>query len=425
MKIVQLLAENCKRLTAVQINPDKSIVMIGGKNGAGKSSVLDSISMALEGKAAMPEEPLRTGSKKGKIEIDLGDIKVIRTLGPGGATSLTVMNAEGAKYGSPQAILDALVGKLAFDPLAFLRMKSREQADLLRDLAGVDLVPIEKRRDETYTFRAEANAEVKRLKGAIESKVSYADAPKEPVSAATIMEKIKVASDQNNHNAATRSELAIMSGKGKDLSAKVVETKETIARLNRELTGAEAILETQNVNLAVLRKEYARKQVEADKLTDTDLSPFNSELEAVEATNSKVRANQEKAGLSEELRDAEKNAAELDQRIKDIDTEKAAMLKNSALPVEGLTFDEGTVYIDALPLNQASGAKQLRTSIAIATAMHPKLRVMICKDGALLDDDSLALLAEYADENDMQIWLESCQAGDKATVTIEDGQIKE
>ena len=43
MKIVQLTAENVKRLTAVSIAPDGNLVQITGRNGQGKASVLDAI----------------------------------------------------------------------------------------------------------------------------------------------------------------------------------------------------------------------------------------------------------------------------------------------------------------------------------------------------------------------------------------------
>ena len=43
MKILELRAENIKKLVAVEIKPDGNIVEITGKNGAGKTSVLDSI----------------------------------------------------------------------------------------------------------------------------------------------------------------------------------------------------------------------------------------------------------------------------------------------------------------------------------------------------------------------------------------------
>ena len=50
MKIIRLKAENVKRLHAVEITPEGEVVVVAGKNGAGKSSVLDAITYALAGK---------------------------------------------------------------------------------------------------------------------------------------------------------------------------------------------------------------------------------------------------------------------------------------------------------------------------------------------------------------------------------------
>lgn len=47
MKIIALQAENVKRLVAIEIRPDGNLVQITGKNGAGKTSVLDCIWWAL------------------------------------------------------------------------------------------------------------------------------------------------------------------------------------------------------------------------------------------------------------------------------------------------------------------------------------------------------------------------------------------
>src|ERR1035441_8426583 len=77
-KIIKLTSENVKRLQAVEITPDGNVVVIGGKNGAGKSSVLDSIEYALGGDTA-DRMPVRRGEEKAKIVLDLGEIIVKRT----------------------------------------------------------------------------------------------------------------------------------------------------------------------------------------------------------------------------------------------------------------------------------------------------------------------------------------------------------
>lgn len=79
MKIISLQAENVKRLTAVTITPDGNLVQITGKNGQGKTSVLDAIWWALEGAANIQAEPIRKGAEEARIRLDLGEYVVTRT----------------------------------------------------------------------------------------------------------------------------------------------------------------------------------------------------------------------------------------------------------------------------------------------------------------------------------------------------------
>ena len=73
MKIIELRAENVKKLTVVQVHPDGSLVVISGKNGAGKTSLIDSISMALGGKDLVCAKPLRKGAKRGQTRVTIGE----------------------------------------------------------------------------------------------------------------------------------------------------------------------------------------------------------------------------------------------------------------------------------------------------------------------------------------------------------------
>jgi ribosomal silencing factor RsfS len=160
MKILRLTAENVKRLSVVEIAPNGSpIVVIAGENEAGKSSVLDAIEMALGGEKSLPPEPVRRGQEKAKVIADLGDIIVTRRFTQSGS-SLTVTNREGAKFPSPQAMLDGLVGRLSFDPLAFASMKPDVQATTLRALAKIDTTDIETARKKAYDERTLVNRDV-------------------------------------------------------------------------------------------------------------------------------------------------------------------------------------------------------------------------------------------------------------------------
>ena len=111
MKIINLQAENIKRLKAVEITPQGNAVVLGGENGAGKSSVLDSIMMALGGGRTICEQPIRDGETRASIRLDLGKYVVERKFTKG-KSYLTVTQADGAEIKSPQAMLDELIGSL-------------------------------------------------------------------------------------------------------------------------------------------------------------------------------------------------------------------------------------------------------------------------------------------------------------------------
>ena len=63
IKINTLQIENIKRVKAVALSPAESgLTVIGGKNGQGKTSVLDAIAWALGGDRYRPSNPKRDGS---------------------------------------------------------------------------------------------------------------------------------------------------------------------------------------------------------------------------------------------------------------------------------------------------------------------------------------------------------------------------
>lgn len=127
MKIVSLVAENVKRLTASR---DHTHWQHGGdhrENGQGKTSVLDSIWWALSGLSNVQGKPIREGATEARIKLDLGEIVVTRKFTDKGST-LKVESADGTPFKTPQAMLDDLMGALLFDPLALARMDAKKPA---------------------------------------------------------------------------------------------------------------------------------------------------------------------------------------------------------------------------------------------------------------------------------------------------------
>jgi hypothetical protein len=155
-----------------------------------------------------------------------------------------------------------------------------------------------------------------------------------------------------------------------------------------------------------------------------DPAPIRQRIADAEGTNAKARANAERARVAAELEEARARAGALTALIDALDADKAMQLAEAKFPVEGLAFDEGGVRLNGVPFSQASAAEQLRVSVAMGLAMNPRLRVLLIRDGSLLDDDSLALVAAMAAESDAQVWMERVGDGAECSVVIEDGAVR-
>ena len=178
MKILKLTAENFKKLSAVEISPDGNMVIISGKNGAGKSSVLDAIEAALCGGRTLPKQPIKEGEIRAKVEVDMGEYKVTRTFF--GTTSTLIVETTGetkAKISSPQAFLDKIVGDLSFDPLAFLKKQPAEQRNTLMKFLGLNLEEFVNKIAAIKIERTELNREKSRKLHEAESLIFTSNLP--------------------------------------------------------------------------------------------------------------------------------------------------------------------------------------------------------------------------------------------------------
>jgi hypothetical protein len=62
-------------------------------------------------------------------------------------------------------------------------------------------------------------------------------------------------------------------------------------------------------------------------------------------------------------------------------------------------------------------------SVAIGAALNSRVRVILVRDGSLLDEKSMKLLEELAAQYDLQVWLERVSGDDEVGILIEDGMV--
>lgn len=422
MKIIKFQAENVKKLKAVEITPDGNTVVISGKNGQGKTSVLDSIWFALGGGDAAKDtpRPIRDGQEQASITLDLGDYKVTRNWTANDKSYLKVETKDGAKYPSPQKLLDSLVGQLSFDPLAFSTMDDKAQLKTLLGLVELSIDPaeVDRQKKVIYDQRTLVNRDVDNLKGQLAAIPEPAeDVPAEEVSASAVLAELQNAQVQLNTNNEKRRELQELARESNGLKADIQATLDKIAEMQAKLTWQQGNLDATNIKGKALKTEV-------EKLTDPNLGIFQTKLQQVEQINNSVRLARQYKGVSTSLNEKAAESKKLTEQITGLEKQKDDALKAAKFPVDGLGFDENGVTFGNIPFKQCSAGERLKVSLAMAMALNPKLRVIRITDGSLLDSDNMKLIESMAKENDFQVWVEIVNESGKLGVYIEDGEVK-
>jgi DNA repair exonuclease SbcCD ATPase subunit len=425
LRILSLGVENVKRIKVIRIVPNGNTVTISGKNDQGKTSVLDSIEYALGGKASICEEPIRNGQAKARIVCDLGDYVVERTFSAvSGDSEIRIKGKDGRPVKSPQTLLDSLCSHVAFEPLSFVRQKPDEQMETLRKLVGLDFTELNARRKKAFEDRTLAGRQLDQVKANLKDAPFDEGAPAKEVSVVELSERLNQARQKNGERTKA---VEKVNGLKSDLAsnearrASVVTQIESLEIQLKELRRQDGSLV---LNHNAISRSITVAEAEAAKIPTVDESAIAAEIAASEATNARVRANVRHQSIQADIAYHQNTYDRLTFEIESIDGEKWDKLEWTEFPLEGLSFDDSRVLLNGVPFSQSSQARQLQAAVAIGLALNPKVRVILIRDGSLLDEESMKLIGDMAVKHDAQIWIERVESKDPAAVVIEDGEVK-
>lgn len=443
MKITAATIKDFKRIKSVTITPeaDRTIVLIGGKNAQGKSSILDALIVAIGGKRAQPIDPVRHGAAEAEItvELDGGELTISRVIQPGGESVLEVRDRLGT-IKSPQAMLDKLVGSRFLDPVGFLKLPAKEQrAQLMRSIDGADRIAgLNEKRERAFTKRTEVGRDRDRAAGELTRLPELEVGTPIDVAALTAESKrlaeVQRAGDGlGNVLAQCRRETAHARQMAVTTSAERKKIEEEIGRLQARA----AVLERKvaeweaDEDKCALLEAAAQAKLDAAGAEWTALLPRRDQLDAdigrADAHNRAVFANEahmkRRAETAASVTALTKEYDDLSKVIATIDSRKADILSAAKLPVDGLSVTDEGIELAGVPFLQASAAEQLRVAVGLAISAAPGLDDVWIRDGALLDDESLAIVAEQAAAAGKRVWVERVGTRDPGVIVIQDGKV--
>ena len=173
-----------------------------------------------------------------------------------------------------------------------------------------------------------------------------------------------------------------------------------MGELERELAAARSTLEAGE---GALREARAF----ADGLRDPDTAQITLQIQAAEALNVKIRQKRDYVAERAGRLDKQRQANELTGAISALD---------EVLGDYRVTFND-------LPLDQCAKSEQIRVGLAIAMALNPTVRVILLRDGSLLDPPTRAAIEAAVREAGYQLWMELVGEGDAESIVLEDGGI--
>ena len=412
VKINRLELENVKRVRAVALEPTANgLTVIGGKNGQGKTSVLDAIAWALGGDKFRPSNPARDGSVlPPDIRVTLSNGIVVERKGKNSA--LKVTDPSGQRRG--QQLLDEFTEKLALNLPKFMAATDREKADTLLNIIGVgeQLAALDKEERDLYQERLVVGRVADQKQKYAAEMPRYDDAPEDIVSAGELIRQQQDILARNGENARKRANV--------DKLARAFEFQQReVDRLQREVDAALDKLKSIRDDLDIAERD-------AMDLHDESTAELEANIARVDEINAKVRANLDRQKAVEDAAQYTAQYNDLTVKIEAVRGSKRALLDGAALPLPGLGVADGALTYRGQAWDCMSSSEQMKVATAIVRKLNPNCGFVLVDKLEQLDTETLRDFGAWVEQENLQIIATRVtSSGGDCTIIIEDGTVKE
>lgn len=400
---------------------------IRGKNGASKSSILESIKAALG--SGHDATLLRAGAEKGEIVLVLDDqTEIRRRVSEKSSTTDIVQN--GKKLGRPAENLKSWIDTLSVNPVEFLTARKQDRVKVLLETMPIKIDParltaisgircseadgelglaiIDSIRTQVFNDRTGTNRAVKEKEATINQ---MRQAMPEPVGGIEGSEE-DLRSQLAQADAERDTELKRIEDKlggiKKDNQTKIdairAEAQAAIDKIKADAVAqVEAITKTER---EIEIKAGGQREITIKRHTDK-VGPINTALASI-VNNRENHARREQAlamveQMEAELEELVKDATRQTDSISNIDAYKLELL--NALPIAGIEVKDGEIYRDGVQFDRLNTSQRVGIAVDIAKLRAGSLGI-VCLDGLeLMDSEHFEELRRQTEEAGLQVFV--------------------
>ncbi len=415
---------------------DGSSLELSGKNGTGKSSVLDAIKYALTNKSDR-DYIVHKGETEGEIivETDTG-LSIDRKARTNKADYKSVKR-NGLEVGSPEAFLRELFTPLQLNPIEFMNMDKKQQNAIILDMieypwdmnkikewfgeipAWVSydqnilsvLNDIQAENGDYYQNRRNIDRDIRNKKAFVEEiadgiPAGYDVEKWEQASAGDIYRQIERMQKENQ--TIERAKLLRDSRDSKirkfdadreieitaldrEIANRANQIDKSIASLNEQIRAyetekeqlaskkkdkLEVIEQTYKANVARFDAEIAEYAEYADKQPQ-DVTALQEQAQEIEKMQSHINEYKRMLRLQSEIEEMQAQSQELTDKIEKARTLPGEILANCTIPIAGLTVENGMPLINGLPVSNLSEGEKLDLCIDVAIQNPNGLNIIL------------------------------------------------
>jgi len=474
MKISKIKIRNLFGISEQELNGNS--VELTGKNGAGKSSVIDAIKYALTNKSDR-KYIIRNGETEGEIIVETDSGLSIDRKARTAQTDYKSVKQNGEVVGSPEAFLKTLFVPLQLNPMEFIAMSEKEQNTVILNMIQYEwdmntikewfgeipqdvdydqnilsiLYDIQAENGYYYQHRQDINRDIRAKKAIIADiggslPTGYDGAKWENANIGELYTKIERIRKENHDIEYAKS---IIDGHDQKIRKFQADREIALAALDREITAESNQIDTELASLEerikalkdkkagisgrkadkekTIESEYkaavAKFEAEVSEYADAakkDTKPIDdllAEADNTEKMKSHVGEWHRMLSIQEEVESLEEQSKLLTAKIEKARTLPGEILEKSEIPVEGLSVKDGIPLINGLPVSNLSDGEKLSLCVDIAVQNPGGLQIILMDGVEKLNKTNRDKLYKKCKDKNIQFIATRTDDTDELTVT--------
>lgn len=410
IKINSLELDDVKRIRAVKIEPtENGLTVIGGRNNQGKTSVLDAIAWALGGDKFRPSGAVREGSTvPPHLKVKLSNGIIVERSGKN--SDLKVTDETGKRGG--QQLLNAFISSFALDLPKFMESSSKDKANVLLQIIGVGDKLLEYDRDESklYNRRLEIGRIAEQKAKYAAELPEYEGIPKEPISASELIRQQQEILAKNGENQRKRDRAEQLRTAYSNISSRIEMLRSQLSELEKQQTD--------------IAEDLRIADLSAAQLHDENTDKLENNIRNIEAINVKIRSNLDKEKAEMDAKQYKDEYDTLTAKISNIRSDRRKLLDSAALPLPGLSVENGELTYNGAKWDCMSGSEQLRVAAAIVRKLNPECGFVLMDKLEQMDIETLNEFGKWLEAEGLQAIATRVSTGGECSIIIEDGYVK-